>query len=225
MPQNKPLYIAFEGGEGSGKSTQSRLLAEKIGSSAILTREPGGTPTGSRLREILLSPETGELDPWTEAYLMAADRAELTKEVIRPNLTQRKHVISDRTFASSIAYQGAGRELGEDEILKLNLANPQLILPDLMFVLLPPSPEELARRMNRNLDRFEQAGDDFHTRIALSFGQMANFLANNSQTQGIHVTTINPEVCGQPKKIEEVHQEIVEGLQTFCKERGFVSPV
>ncbi len=225
MPQNKPLYIAFEGGEGSGKSTQAMLLTSRIGSSAILTREPGGTLAGAKLREILLSPETGELDPMSEVYLMAADRAQHMAEVVKPSLKARRHVISDRTFVSSIAYQGAGRGLGEQHILDINLMNPNLIMPDLMFLLTPPPPEELARRMDRELDRFEQAGRDFHARVAEAFGQMANTLANYSRTSGIQVVTIHPETVGQTKDVNEVHTEIVEELDIFCEQKRYTSPV
>jgi dTMP kinase len=223
MTQNKPLYIGFEGGEGSGKSTQARLLAEVIGSSAVLTHEPGNTAVGSQLREILLSPNTVDLDPMAEAYLMAADRAQHITQVVRPNLLAGRHVISDRTFISSIAYQGAGRGLGEDGILKLNLMNIGLIMPDVLFLIQPPSPEEQARRfrgMGKVLDRIEQAERDFHARLSLSFDQMPNFLANNSPTTGIHVITV-----AQAPTPKQVHQTICDSLRDFCQAKRLICPV
>lgn len=100
------LYIAFEGGEGSGKSTQAERLASRLG--AVLTREPGGTAIGGRLRELLLDPSTEDLDARAETLLMAADRAQHRAEVVAPTLASGRHVVSDRSVYSSLAYQGAG---------------------------------------------------------------------------------------------------------------------
>ena len=192
---------------------------------AVLTREPGATRIGSELRAILLNPDNKQLDPITEAYLMAADRSQNMVEEVIPGIKAGRHVVSDRSFVSSIAYQGSGRGLGEERILQLNLLIPHLVIPDIMFLMMPPSPEELTRRLDRPLDRIEQAGADFHNKLSTSFGQMANFLASHPQTASIQVITIQPEAIGRPKSVEEIHQEVSLKVQDFCDERDLVSPI
>ena len=112
------LYIAFEGGEGSGKSTQARLLAERL--DAVITREPGGTPLGARLRELLLNTDDVGIGARAEALMMAADRAQHIDEVVRPTLAAGRHVVADRSAFSSMAYQGGGRELGIEAVGRLS---------------------------------------------------------------------------------------------------------
>jgi dTMP kinase len=226
MPQNKPLYIVFEGGEGCGKSTQARLLVDAIGETAVLTREPGGTPRGVELRDILLEAQNIDIDPVAEAFLMAADRAQHMAEVVRPALeSKRLTVVSDRSLVSSIAYQGAGRGTGEEFVRNLNLMIPGLKLPDIMFILSSPPKAILGQRLARELDRLEQANDDFHANVSLSFGQMAHFLAADGRTEGIYTVTINPIDGSRLKTVQEIHGEVTENLQIFCDEKGYSSVI
>ncbi len=159
-------FIAFEGGEGSGKSTQARRLAAWLG--AELTREPGGTEIGERLRAILLDPGTVDLVPRAEALLMAADRAQHAAEVVRPALDAGRDVVCDRYAGSSIAYQGHGRGLPPDEVRRLSGWASDGLWPDLVVLLEVPA-AEAGRRLDRDLDRFEQEGDGFHQRVAAGF--------------------------------------------------------
>lgn len=161
-------FVVFEGGEGSGKSTQARLLAERWG--AVLTFEPGGTEVGQQLREILLSPETGDLDPRAEALLMAADRAHHVATKIRPALNRGKDVVCDRFVGSSLAYQGHARGLGIDEVRALSDFATDGLLPDLVLLMVV-APEEAGTRMAAagKPDRLEAAGDEFHRKVAEAY--------------------------------------------------------
>ena len=165
-------FVVFEGGEGSGKSTQARLLAERWG--ALLTFEPGGTPVGARLREILLSPETGDLDPRAEALLMAADRAHHVATKIRPALNRGKDVVCDRFVGSSLAYQGFGRDLGVEAVRSLSTFATDGLVPDLV-VLLVVTADEAGTRLAAagKPDRMEAAGDEFHRRVAEGYAMLA----------------------------------------------------
>jgi len=163
-------FIAFEGGEGCGKSTQATLLARSIG--AVLTREPGGTELGTRLRDLLLDPLVGDIDPRAEALLMAADRAHHVATVIRPALAAGDHVVSDRFAASSLAYQGFGRGLSLDEVREISEWATGGLWPDLT-VLLDVPVEVAAARLGTDLDRFEQADDGFHRRVVEGFRSLA----------------------------------------------------
>jgi len=165
-----PIYIAFEGGEGSGKSTQARILAERI--DALLTREPGGTSLGARLRELLLNTEDVAIGARAEALMMAADRAQHIDELIRPALASGRHVVSDRTAFSSMAYQGGGRELGIEAVGKLSDWAIDQQWPDVV-VFLTIDPDEVDGRLDRSLDRIEQAGEAFHQRVNDAFTEMA----------------------------------------------------
>jgi len=165
-----PIYIAFEGGEGSGKSTQARILAERI--DALLTREPGGTPLGVRLRELLRNTEDVAIGARAEALMMAADRAQHIDELIRPALTSGRHVVSDRTAFSSMAYQGGGRELGIESVGKLSDWAVDQQWPDVVVFLTVDS-GEVNGRLDRSLDRIEQAGEAFHRRVNDAFAEMA----------------------------------------------------
>ena len=129
------MFVTFEGVDGSGKSTQARLLAERLrseGREVVLTREPGGTSVGEQIREILLHGES--LAPWAEAALFAAARAQLVDEVIRPALARGADVVSDRYLDSSLAYQGLARGLGVERVLELNLLATSGLLPDRTFL-------------------------------------------------------------------------------------------
>jgi dTMP kinase len=164
-------YIAFEGAEGCGKSTQATRLATRIG--ALLTRETGGTDIGARLREILHDTDVSNLAPRAEALMTAADRAQHIAEVVRPALDSGRPVVSDRSVYSSLAYQGYGRELDVDEIRRLNEWGTAGIWPQLVVFLDTPD-EIIAERMSRrNLDRFEAAGPAFHQRVIDGYRSMA----------------------------------------------------
>jgi len=160
------LFIAFEGGEGSGKSTQSRLLREWLegeGISVLLTREPGGTELGQGLRSILLSKETGHISPRAEALLYAADRAHHVYSVIQPNLEGGRVVITDRYTDSSIAYQGAGRILSSEEVGRISRWATSALTPHLTIILDQPPGIGLARIAEG--DRLESESIDFHERV------------------------------------------------------------
>lgn len=163
-------FVAFEGGEACGKSTQSRLLAEALG--AVLTREPGGTVIGRTLRELALSPSTGVLDARAEALVMAADRAQHVAEVVRPALASGRHVVTDRFAGSSIAYQAYGRGLPPVEIRRLSDWATGGRWPDLVLLLVVP-PSVADERLARDLDRMEAAGPEFHARVLDGFLRQA----------------------------------------------------
>lgn len=164
------VYIAFEGGEGSGKSTQARLLADRL--DAVMTREPGGTDLGHRLRSLLLDPGEAPVGPRAETLLMAADRAQHVRQVIRPALDAGRHVVSDRSVFSSLAYQGGGRRLGVEAVRRINEWALDGCWPDLV-VLLDLSADGAAGRLERSLDRLEQEDRSFHDRVRSTYGEMA----------------------------------------------------
>ena len=164
--------MVFEGGEGSGKSTQARLLAERW--NAVLSFEPGGTPIGARLREILLDRANTDLEPRAEALLMAADRAQHVATVLRPALNRGKDVVCDRFVGSSLAYQGHARGLGVDEIAAISAFATDGLVPDLVVLLEVPA-EEAQRRLAAagKPDRFESAGVEFHAQVAEGYRMVA----------------------------------------------------
>lgn len=166
-----PVYIAFEGAEGCGKSTQARRLADALG--AVLTRETGGTTIGRRLREILHDTDVTELDDRAETLIVAADRAQHVAEVVRPALAAGRHVVSDRSVYSTLAYQGYGRGLPIDEVRAVNEWAIGDTWPDLVVLLTVPPAVTAERMSRRELDRFEQAGAEFHARVDAGFAQMA----------------------------------------------------
>lgn len=167
------FFVALEGGDGSGKSTQMQMLREMVaekGIPAVFTREPGGTELGREIRGLLLHGD--HVEPRAEALLYAADRAHHVASVVRPALTRGEMVVTDRYLYSSVAYQGEGRGLGPQEIRDLSLWATGGLLPDLV-VLLDVDPEEgAARRFAREghqEDRLEAAGTEFHTRVRQRF--------------------------------------------------------
>lgn len=154
--------IAFEGGEGSGKSTQARRLADRLG--ALLTFEPGDTPLGTELRRLLLDSPTLEITDRAEALLMAADRAQHVVEVIVPALRSGRTVVTDRFAGSSIAYQGHGRQLPAAEIEEISRWATDGVWPDLVVLLHVPAGVS-AQRTGGARDRMEGAGEAFHRRV------------------------------------------------------------
>jgi dTMP kinase len=168
------IFIAFEGGEGIGKSTQSQLLKqwlEQEGESVVLSREPGGTDLGIEIRRILLSHSTGEISPRAEALLYAADRAHHVFSVIRPALANGQVVISDRYFDSSIAYQGAGRVLEPGEVARISRWATESLFPTLTIIIDLPAEIGLGRLKSK--DRLEAQPIAFHERVRQEFLQLA----------------------------------------------------
>lgn len=167
-------FIAFEGGEGAGKSTQERRLAESLearGHTVVRTREPGGTPAGEQIRHVLLSPEFEGLDPRAEALLFAASRGEHVVRVIRPALLRGDVVICDRYIDSSVAYQGYARELGPGRVRDLSLWATGGLLPDLTVVLDVDPEVGLARFAER--DRLEAEPLEYHRAVRAAFLALA----------------------------------------------------
>lgn len=164
--------LVFEGAEGAGKTTQIRLLAERMtnaGIPCVGVREPGGTPVGDAIREILLDPER-QITAATEALLFMASRAELIAREIKPSLSEGKVVLLDRFFLSTYAYQIVGRGLGEDEIRSANRLATAGLVPDLTLLLDISPSKGLARADARgSRDRMERADDSFHQRVAQAF--------------------------------------------------------
>jgi dTMP kinase len=164
-------YIVFEGVEGCGKSTQARLLAEQLG--AVLTRETGGTPIGERIRTILHDPANVELAPTAEALLIAADRAQHLAQVVEPALAAGRHVVSDRSVYSSLAYQGYGRGLPLDTVRAVNEWALAGHWPDLAILLDVSAHHVRSRMSGRELDRFEREDTSFFDRVTAGFRAMA----------------------------------------------------
>ncbi|HMQ25286.1 MAG TPA: dTMP kinase [Acidimicrobiales bacterium] len=164
------VLIAFEGGEGTGKSTQAARLAERLG--ATLTREPGGTAIGGRIRALVLDPANQELADRAEALLMAADRAQHVAEVIRPVLDAGGIVVTDRFAGSSLAYQSYGRGLPLEEIERLSRWATDGVWPDVVVLLSVPDAVAEAR-LGDERDRMEGVGDGFHQRVADGFRALA----------------------------------------------------
>ena len=196
--QAKGIFIAFEGGEGTGKSTQSKLLQkwlEQEGEIVVLSREPGGTELGKDLRKILLGHETGVISPRAEALLYAADRAHHVFSVIRPGLDRGDVVITDRYFDSSAAYQGAGRVLNPSEVARISRWATESLYPTLTILIDVPAEVGLSRLQSR--DRLEAEPTEFHERVRQEFLQIA---------------MMDPEryfVVDGTQSVEETHTQII----------------
>jgi dTMP kinase len=184
----KGLFVTFEGGDGSGKSTQSALLAEWLqgqGRTVVLTREPGGTDLGNEIRDIVLH-RRGHIAPRAEALLYAADRAHHIDTKVRPALAQGDIVLQDRYLDSSVAYQGAGRVLSPQEVRSLSLWAAEDLLPDLTILLdLDESVGRDRLKVRTKYDRLEDEEQDFHGRVrsgylALAAAEPQRFLVLNA---------------------------------------------
>lgn len=166
----KGLFIVMEGPDGSGKTTQINLLKEYLeeaGYECLITREPGGTVIGEEVRQLILNPEHKEMSPVTEMLLYAASRAQLVHEVIGPALEEGKIVISDRFVDSSIVYQGIARKLGISTVSAVNAPGIGIYCPDGIFFIDLSEAEGLRRKKEqKNLDRMEQEGIDFHHMVS-----------------------------------------------------------
>jgi dTMP kinase len=160
-------FLAFEGGDAAGKSTQTDRIARRL--DALRTREPGGTPLGAAIRTHFLDPETGAIHPRAEALLMAADRAQHVATVIRPALEAGRHVVTDRYFHSSIAYQGHGRGLDPAGVELLNRWATDGLLADVVVLLDLPVEVARSRVAHEAPDRLESEAIAFHERVRQGF--------------------------------------------------------
>ena len=170
------IFITFEGGEGCGKSTQSRSLYRRLlkeGLPVVLTHEPGGTSTGKKIRRYLKQTGDADITSLTELFLFAASRAQLVEKVIRPSLRKGATVICDRYTDSTLAYQGYGRGLDFDTIRNINTTATDGLFPDLVILLDIPVETGLARKGPSREDRFEQEDIAFHQRVREGFLKMA----------------------------------------------------
>lgn len=201
------VFITFEGGDGAGKSTQLQLLAtwlDEQNKTYVLTREPGGTDVGLELRDIILH-RKGFLAPRAEALLYAADRAHHVHTVVRPALERGDVVVQDRFFDSSVAYQGAGRVLSEDEVRDLSLWAVEDLRPNLTIVLDVPAEVARARRDSTRdvYDRLEAEADDFHERVRQAYHRLAD-------AEPERIVIIDGELPA-----EEIHRQIVSRVQSL----------
>ena len=172
---NNAKFITFEGIDGCGKSTQARLLLDYMNNSGvetILVREPGGTNISESIREILLHSSSSQMGDRTESLLMTASRAQLTQEVIVPNIDKGKFVIADRYSDSTLAYQGGGRNLDIEWLIELNNYATFTLLPDITFFI-DIRPEEALRRQDSDKDRIEGEGIEFQTRVRKTYQILA----------------------------------------------------
>jgi dTMP kinase len=189
------LFVSLEGIDGSGKSTQARLLAEALSPETLLIREPGGTDAAERIRALLADPGLS-LDPYAELLLFLAARADLTANVIRPALDAGRNVVSDRFADSSVAYQGAARGLGVGEVISLTDAATDGLWPDLT-ILLRVDPELGLGRADGD-DRFESEGLDLQRAVAEAYEEIAQIASDR-------VVAIDAE-----GSVEEVHARVME---------------
>jgi dTMP kinase len=188
------LFISLEGIDGSGKSTQARLLAEVLGTDTLLIREPGGTDAAERIRELLADPAL-ELDPFAELLLFLAARADLTAQVIRPALEAGRDIVSDRFADSTVAYQGAARGLGVGETISLTDAATDGLWPDLT-VLLQVDPALGIERADGD-DRFESEGLDLQRAVATAYEEIAKIASDRVV------------VVDGSGTVEEVHERVL----------------
>lgn len=195
------LFITFEGLEGSGKSTQIKLLKRFLsdkGYTVISTREPGGTLLGDEMRDILLDIDHHDMDYKVEALLYAASRAQLVKNVISPALSRGKIVLSDRYIDSSLAYQVFGRELPFDVILEINRWATSCLDPDLTFYLTLPAEDGLKRLASRKTDRIESEDLSFHKKVEEGYNKLSEMYGERyfeidalESKEEIHLNIVN----------------------------------
>ena len=221
MPRG--LFITFEGLDGSGKTTQMRRLTawltKRVGEEAlVVTRQPGGTVTGDKIRALVLDSRSAGLAPMTEMALMFADRAQAINEVIEPALAAGKVVVCDRFTDSTEAYQGGGRELGSTMVLELHRLVCGGLKPDLTLLLLPPLKGSLDRARRRNAraaaedgdeNRFEQEQEGFYGRAWAKYKEIA-------QREPGRVVAIEGELT-----IDEVHERVIAAVSEKLLAAGF----
>jgi dTMP kinase len=193
------LFISLEGVDGSGKSTQARLLVEALGGDTVAIREPGGTAAAEQIRELLADPSV-ELEPMAELLLFCAARADLTERVIRPALDAGRDVVSDRFSDSSVAYQGAARGLGVGEVIGLCDTASDGLWPDLT-VLLRVDPEVGLGRADGQ-DRFESEGLELQRAVAVAYDEIAQIASDRFA------------VIDASGSVEEVHERVMEAVRS-----------
>lgn len=221
MPRG--LFITLEGLDGSGKSTQLKRLGawmQKRGWTPVVTRQPGGTATGDRIRELLLDSRSTGLAPLAEMALMFADRAQAIAEIIEPALAAGQMVLCDRFTDSTEAYQGGGREIGSETVLEMHRLVCGDLQPDLTLLLLPSLEASLTRARRRNdraaaksgkdENRFEQEQDEFHRRVWEKYREIAT-------REPDRVVVIEGDLG-----IEEVHEQIAEAVAMRLSEAHVV---
>lgn len=209
------LFISFEGPEGSGKTTQAKRLKEALedrNDDVLLTREPGGTPIGDAVREILLNPDYDDMTALAELFLYEASRSQHVSEVIEPALENGKIVLSDRFADASLIYQGIARQVGEDTVESLNDLATRSLTPDLT-VILDVQPEDgldRARETSDNYtkegDRIEQESSEFHRRVRDGYRQLAER---------------EPDRCillSRDRSIDSIHDEILSHVEALLDE-------
>ncbi|HEX6228841.1 MAG TPA: dTMP kinase [Solirubrobacterales bacterium] len=192
------MFVSLEGIDGSGKSTQARLLAEALGPETLQIREPGGTEAAERIRELLADPNL-ELEPLAELLLFLAARADLTARLIRPALEAGRHVVCDRFADSSVAYQGAARGLGVGEVISLTDAATEGLWPDLTL-LLSVDPELALGRADGD-DRFEAEGLELQRAVAEAYEEIAEIASDR-------IVVIDGEGT-----VEDVHGRVMEAVR------------
>lgn len=200
------MFVTLEGVDGAGKSTQARLLAEAFGPETLLLREPGGTPVGERLREVLKDGEL-ELSPRSELLLFCAARAELVERVIKPALQAGRDVVCDRFVDSTVAYQGGARGIDPELVAALNAAAVDGCMPERTILLRADVGSAVDRTVERGdtevartSDRFEREGPVFQERIAAAFDRIAS-----EEPDRVAVV----DAAGS---IEEVHERVMEAV-------------
>ncbi|HEX7059393.1 MAG TPA: dTMP kinase [Solirubrobacterales bacterium] len=202
MIWSRHLFVSLEGIDGSGKSTQAKLLAEALGPETLLIREPGGTDAAERIRELLADPAL-ELDPYAELLLFLAARADLTARVIRPALEAGRDVVSDRFADSTVAYQGAARGLGVGETISLTDSATDGLWPDLT-ILLRVDPEIGHGRADGD-DRFEAEGLELQRAVAEAYEEIAEIASDR---------VVVVDASGS---VEEVHEHVMEAARSRAK--------
>ncbi len=196
------MFISLEGVDGSGKSTQARLLAEALAPETVAIREPGGTDAAERIRELLADPALA-LEPLAELLLFLAARADLTERVIRPALEAGRDVVSDRFSDSSVAYQGAARGLGVGEVIGLCDAATDGLWPDLTLLLKIDPETGLGRAAGE--DRFESEGLELQRAVAAAYEEIA-IIASDRMV-----------VVDAGGSVEEVHERVMEAVRSRAR--------
>lgn len=205
------LFITMEGSDGSGKTTQMDLLEEALrrqGREVVRSREPGGTPIGEKIRDLILDPAHKEMDDRTEALLYAASRAQHVKQIIKPALERGAIMLCDRFTDSSLIYQGIGRNLSVEAIEAINIWATKELQPDVTFVLYIDYEEGLRRKQVQtggHLDRLEQADEEFHRRVNEGYLTLAQ-----RYPQRIRLIDATGTV-------EEIHKNIMDQVQTLIR--------
>ena len=204
------VFITFEGPDGSGKTTQIKLLAEYLNANdypVVMTREPGGTRISEDIRTIILDPDNKEMDDMTEALLYAAARAQHVAQLIKPSVEEGKIVLSDRFMDSSIAYQGYGRELGD----KIRIINEYAVAgmhPDLTFFLDLSAEAGISRANKRQkLDRLEQESIDFHKKVYEGYIELSKIYSDRYV------------IIDASRSIEEISKDIIGKFEEYIKNR------